>query len=259
MRLATSSLGASVLAAALAAGLGAPSLASEPPVVAEATITEAAFAGLVEQAAAEAIKARVAPPDYFEVVACRMDGGSRPEAGSIRLEVLDAEGPNGSGVARVRLRVLAGDKPAGEARATVRGEVRGPVLVSRATLRRGVPVPLDAVEIAETVVTRLTDPPLRGTGEVRGQVPLRTIAAGQVLTASLLGGPTVVRRGQPVTLKIENSRFSVAASGTARRDGAVGDSVPAVNAATGSMVIGRVQPDGSLLVLRPVESRRRKS
>jgi len=259
MRRATSSLSASILAAALAAGLGAPSLASGPPAVAEATLTEAAFAGLVEQAAAEAIKARVAPPDYFEVVACRMDGGSRPEAGPVRLEVLDAEGPNGSGVARVRFRVLAGEKPAGEARATVRGEVRGPVLVSRATLRRGVPVPLDAVEIAETAVTRLTDPPLRGTGEVRGRVPLRTIAAGQVLTASLLGGPTVVRRGQPVTLKIDNPRFSVVASGTARRDGAVGDSVPAENVATGAVVIGRVQPDGTLLVLRSGESKRRKS
>jgi flagella basal body P-ring formation protein FlgA len=252
------SLPASILAALLAAGIGVSAVAEEPLSGAGGSITGASFAGLVEQAAGDAVRARIAPPDRFDVLACRMDGGSLPPAGPVRVETLDVEGPNASGVARVRLRILAGGKPAGEARLTVRGEVRGPALIARATLRRGIPIPADAVEVAESVLTRLTDPPLRAADEVRGLVPVRTLAAGQVLTSALVGGAAVVRRGQPVSLRIESDHLSVVARGVARRDGAIGDTVPAENTATGVLVVGRVQPDGSLLV-RSGESRRKRS
>ncbi|MBZ5637231.1 MAG: flagellar basal body P-ring formation chaperone FlgA [Acidobacteriia bacterium] len=248
-----------VLSALLVAGVGAPAARGEPGPGTAETIAGASVAAEIEKAAAEAVRARVRPPDRIEVVLSRSDGGSFPASEPLRLEILDVVGPNTSGSARVRLRVLAGDRPVGEARATVRCEVRGPALVARRTLARGAPIPADAVEVADCNLTRMTEPPLREPGQVRGLAPVRTLGTGQVLAASLVGGAPVVHRGQPVSLKIETERMSVIASGTARRDGAVGETVTAENAATGAVVTGSVQPDGSILVVRGNPSRGKRS
>ena len=71
----------------------------------------------------------------------------------------------------------------------------------------------------------------------------------RVLTPELLQSALVVRRGDTVRLKIESSTLTVSTTGTALLDGATGDTVRARNSATGAEVLGRVLPDGSLLVV----------
>jgi flagella basal body P-ring formation protein FlgA len=244
-----------LLLALLAAGAVASGAAHAEPA---ACAGGAACAVELERLAAEAVRSRVPSPDRFELVASRSDDGVSWGSEPVRVEILDVDGPGASGSARVRFRVEAGDGTVGEARVTVRGEIRGPALVARRALVRGASIPPDAVEVVEKNLTRSIESPLRDPSQVLGSAPTRTLGVGEILTASSIGGPRVVRRGQPVSLRIETDRMSVAATGVARRDGAVGEVIPAENSATGAVVVGRVEADGSLQVVPRGVSRGRR-
>lgn len=201
--------------------------------------------------ASEAARARVLAPDRLEVIAVRCDPAPPADA----FEAIGTDGPNAAGYARVRMRLLRGGAPVGEARAVVVGRVLGPALVARETLRRGEPIPAGAVEVRELDRTAVREPVLRDAAQALALVPDRTIAAGRPLTAPLLRAPYVVRRGLPVDLKIDAGDFSVVAGGIAVTDGAPGDRVIAANSATGARVRGVVEDDGSLRVEGPAPGR----
>lgn len=216
------------------------------------------FVARVEHAAAQAARARVLPPDRFEVLSSRFTGADSIPTGPMELGVLDAEGPNEWGVCKVRMRVIAGGEPSGEAWASVRGSVRGPVLVATKPLPRGLPIPAGSVETAERDLTRLGEEPLRDPAGLVGRVPTRVIAAGRALTPSLLARAVVVRRGQAVELRVRRGPLIVTARGTARRDGAPGETILAENLSTGATVVGRVEADGSISVVGPAATGRKR-
>lgn len=209
----------------------------------------------IETAARDAARNRIAPPDRYEPESCRVEGGDSVTADT-PLEVLEIVGPDPSGTVKIKFRTLPPAGPRGEVRATVHGRVRGPVLVARQVLIGGAPIDAAAIENAEADLTRLGQPPLRDARQAVGLVPLRTIGAGRVLTASLLAAPPTVHRGDALDLRFERGRLRVRTIGIAREDGATGDLVTALNTATGASVIARVQPDGSLLVLRASDAGR---
>jgi flagella basal body P-ring formation protein FlgA len=214
-----------------------------------------------EQVAAEAAAAIVEPPDRFEVRSVRVDVPARCGAGAHepdRIEVVGTDGPNASGIVRLRICLVAGAAGCCPAGATVRGAVRGPALAARRTLTLEQPIEAADVETVDADLTRLRDAPLRAPEELAARVPARTLGAGRILTDALLQAAPVVRRGEAVALKIERSGLHVTAMGSAGRDGAPGDTVPAVNLATGAEVLARVLADGSLLVVRgPLPERQR--
>ncbi len=195
-------------------------------------------------------QAQVAPPDRFEVLSCRFGGADPVQAANVELEPLEADGPNASGIVRLRFRQLADGVPRGEARATVRGTVRGPALVAARTLSRGEPIGAGAITVVESDLTRLTAEPLRDPAEAFGLAPGRTLGAGRVLTRDLVVAAPVVRRGEIVDLRIEHAGLRVSARGLARTDGAPGERIAVRNTASGAELIGVVLPDGSLRVVR---------
>ncbi len=220
---------------------------------AEATAIErfdAEVRSLVERAALEAAAERVAAPDRFEVLSYRFGGVDPAPLGTPRLEPLEVEGPNAAGFVRLRFRLLVDDVPRGEARATVRGTVRGPALVAARTLSRGEPIGAGAITVVESDLTRLTAEPLRDPAEAFGLAPGRTLGAGRVLTRDLVVAAPVVRRGEIVDLRIEHAGLRVSARGLARTDGAPGERIAVRNTASGAELIGVVLPDGSLRVVR---------
>jgi flagella basal body P-ring formation protein FlgA len=208
------------------------------------------LAARVERMAIAAVEATIEAPDRFEASASRADAFEHVP-GEVRLETVEVGRPNGFGVASVRFRIVVGTTPKGEARATVRGVVRGPALVATRPLDRGIAVPVAAVAVQDADLTRLDRKPLRDASELGGLAPVRTLGAGRVLTPDLLVPVVVVRRGEPVDLKVEGRSMTVVARGIARADGAPGDRLAAENAVTGAVVVGEVQADGSLLVLGP--------
>ena len=227
------------------------------PLLAAAAATEPDLAGKVEAAAALAASEHVAAPDRLEVLSSRFTGGDPVPAGALEAEPLEVEGPTEAGMFRVKLRLLSDGVPCGEANAAVRGLIMGPALVARRALLRGSAVPEDAVEIVDTDLTRVEGTPLRDRIALAGRVPVRALSVGRVLTPDLFTGAVVIRRGQVVELKVRRGSLVVTARGTAKRDGATGDTVTAENTATRAIVLGRVQPDGSIEVIGRAESTRR--
>jgi flagella basal body P-ring formation protein FlgA len=170
----------------------------------------------------------------------------------VRLELVAAEGPGTAGFVRLRFRMLVDGVERGEARATVRGRVRGPAVVATRTLPRGTPLDESDLALRESDLTRLAAPPLRDLGEVEGRVPERTLGAGRVLTGELLAPAPVVRRGEAVELRIEGRGMTLRAVGRALGTAAPGQLLAAENGASGARVEGVVQSDGSLRVLRKI-------
>src|SRR5262249_9054891 len=69
----------------------------------------------------------------------------------------------------------------------------------------------------------------------------RSLAPGEVLTASSVATPRAVRRGAVVTLLVEGRGFRIVARGGASEDGAVGDTIKVVNQSSRREMAGRVE------------------
>ena len=191
-------------------------------------------------------------PDRYEVISARFNGAS-----PLSTEVLSngewivdrIDGPNRSGTIQVRFNALWQGDVVGEANASVRGILYGPALVARTTLTRGDVIAPGEVEITETDLTRLSDPPLRSRSALIGFVPERSIAEGRPLTASMLRVIPIVRRGDLVLLVAKRGTLTVTARAKALGDGGVGETIAAENLRSGSRLQAEVQPDGSLRVM----------
>ncbi len=206
---------------------------------------EAQLSETVRRLVVAAAQAQVAAPDRFVVETVRVAGGRLPAGDAWRVE--SVRGPNRSGLVQI---VCAGERADLRVRLLVHGRVVGPGLRARRTLLRGEPIPAEAVELVETDWTASPEPPLREPEALQGMAPRRTLGAGRVLTAGDLAATPVVRQGEPVELVWVRPRLAVRALGRARRDGALGEVIPAENPRTGVVVLGEVQADGSLRVLR---------
>lgn len=212
------------------------------------TSAESSLRQQVEAAAIPIAEAQVVSPDRFEVISSRFGGADAGHTGVVVLEPTTVDGPNESGNVQVKFRVLLDGVPQGEARAVVRGRVLGPALQASRTLVRGKAIAVADLELRDSDLTRLRQPPLRNVERVHGLVPLRTLGASRVLTPDLLTVAPVVRRGQTVEMRYRRARLSVRALATVLRDGVPGEVVPAENQASGTVVYGTVQLDGTLAV-----------
>ncbi len=84
--------------------------------------------------------------------------------------------------------------------------------------------------------------------ELTGKVLKRDVAAGMVLTSLMLDSRQVVRRGETVTLVVENKELLVKTKGKAQDPGRVGEKIRVRNLATDRELIGKVVGDGTVVV-----------
>lgn len=190
--------------------------------------------------------ARVEAPDRYEIESWRLDGA---DSNSVRsLELVEADGPNRSGYVRLTLSARLADGRTTDARATLRGRVRGPALVVARTLRQREAVPEEAVERVDSDLTTLHAAPLRAIDELAGRVPARTLAVGRVLDESVLQAEPAVRRGQPTRAIYRRGPLRISISGTALADGAPGETVPFKRASGSGRLSGTVQRDGTIAI-----------
>ncbi len=116
------------------------------------------------------------------------------------------------------------------------------ILVAARPIARGTVIAPADVVLAAThalVLDALVDP-----AQAVGLTARRAIAVGVSVRMDALAASPVVRRGDPVTLRIERPGFSVEATGAASADAAQGESVAAVNAVTGTHLRGAATSAG---------------
>ena len=152
----------------------------------------------------------------------------------------------------VRARTTVGVRcvsPAWSVYLPVSVESEAPVLVARRALRRGeVPLAADFDRSQRRVpglaAEFVADPQALGGLRLR-----RAVAAGELLATNMLELPPLVRRGQSVTAVTRGAGIEVRSSVEAMANAAAGDRVRLRNPATGRLLDGTVQPDGTVVVL----------
>jgi flagellar basal body P-ring formation protein FlgA len=84
--------------------------------------------------------------------------------------------------------------------------------------------------------------------DIIGKELKRPLAAGEAFRSSDLKSPTLIKRGQVVTLLVSSGGLQIAASGRAMQDGSVGDFIKAQNTTSRTIVEGEVAPDGMIKI-----------
>ena len=124
-----------------------------------------------------------------------------------------------------------------------------PVVVATRALSRDTVLAPDDIRLAESAPASVPAGSLHDPSLVIGRVLRRSLDEGQAVTASLLDAPTLVRRGQDVSVEAAAGGLTVRMAGVARGDGALGDIIEVENGASGRIVQAVVRSAKSVEVL----------
>jgi len=153
--------------------------------------------------------------------------------------------------ATVRARTMVGVRcrePAWSVYLPVTVETEASVLVARRSMRRGeVPTGAD-FDVARQRVPGLASAFVSDAATLGVRRLRRPIAAGEALAGDALESPPLVRRGQSVTAVSRAAGIEVRMAAEAMANAGAGDRLRMRNPATGRMLEGTVQPDGTVAI-----------
>lgn len=84
-----------------------------------------------------------------------------------------------------------------------------------------------------------------------GQEALRRLMPGAVVRPTDVAAPRLVRRGEPVSIKVRSGGLTISTSGRALADGRMGDLVRVVATSTNRTLDGHVDAAGSVRITAP--------
>jgi len=84
--------------------------------------------------------------------------------------------------------------------------------------------------------------------DIVGRTLKKDVAAGTVITYSMLDDPVVIQKGEIVNIVAENKKLMVQAKGKAMEKGRVGDSIRVKNTLSEKEIFGKVVDDNTILV-----------
>lgn len=84
--------------------------------------------------------------------------------------------------------------------------------------------------------------------DIVGRTLKRDVAAGTVITYSMLDDPVVIHKGEVVNIVAENKKLVVRTKGKAMEKGKVGDSIRVKNTLSEKEIFGKVVDDNTILV-----------
>ena len=130
--------------------------------------------------------------------------------------------------------------------ATVATKARIPV--PRWNIPRNQQISLADIEYREITMTEPINGIIDREELVIGKIASRFLTAGEPLRTSHISTPLLVERGQNVTIRYRVGHLELTAAGTAQAAGHQGDWIRVRNTNSGTLVEGRVNADGSVLV-----------
>lgn len=158
----------------------------------------------------------------------------------IVVEALDTRQP-----ARMRFVARCSDGRGWRHDFIVRARISALVAVAAAPVGPGKALAESDVTLERRDVTNLPDP-IGIVDDAVGQTSRRSLRAGDVLRASQLAAPIVVKRGDPVTMTARQDGIEVSMGGEALDAGARGAVVRVKNSASGQIVRMRVLDAGTV-------------
>lgn len=98
----------------------------------------------------------------------------------------------------------------------------------------------DLIPVTENS-SRLRKDLLTDIDEALGKRSVRSIQAGQMITAEMIEDPPLVSKGNRVLIKAENKEIRITVTGTVLEDGRMGDQVKVVNSSSGKEIFATVK------------------
>lgn len=218
-------------------------LASSAPVMAALGPIER----LVEQTAREQLEARMAGlglagAEYELTVVSPRVPPTCPQP--LRVDVVDTRQP-----VRMRFAVRCPDGAGRAQEYIVRARISAPVVVTASPVTAGEVLGQADVTLERRDITNVADALGQAQAAV-GQTSRRSLRAGELLRASGLSAPVMVKRGDAVVMVARQEGIEVSTSGQALDAGAQGATIRVRNAASGQVVRTRVIGAGTV---EPVE------
>lgn len=125
-----------------------------------------------------------------------------------------------------------------EARFWVKAEVRvyGQVVVAARPLGRQETISAKDLRLERREVPSRGGQPFTRLDDVIGKQSIRAIQGDDVITASAIDRPTLLKRGSPITLVFDSGSLRVETQGVAEEGGKIGDLIQVKNPASGKML-----------------------
>lgn len=160
--------------------------------------------------------------------------------GLARYQVLQPTKFSNPGVHNFQLAVEIAGKEA--ARLWLKAEIRvfEQVVVAAAPLARQEPIGARDLRVERREMAGRGNRPFSRIEDVIGKQPTRAIDANEVLTASAVDRPTLIKRGSAIKLVFETGSLRVETAGVAEEAGKIGELIQVKNASSGKILRGVV-------------------
>ena len=124
-----------------------------------------------------------------------------------------------------------------------------PLVVATRALARDTVLAAGDVRLANAPIGSVPAGALHDSSLAVGRLLRRPVDEGQAIVVPLLAAPAVVRSGQQVSVEARTGSLTVTLAGVARRDGALGDTIPVESGTSGRIVEAVVRSAKSVEVL----------
>ncbi len=127
-------------------------------------------------------------------------------------------------------------------------EIYRDIAVARRPLAQGTILSADDIKMISMDIARLGGGYLSEAKVAVGQKITRPVQLGSPILSNFLRAPTVIRRGQSITMLAKQSAFEVRSMGISMMDGAVGDRIKVRNRRSKRIIEGVVAKNGLVFV-----------
>ncbi len=140
----------------------------------------------------------------------------------------------------VSLILRAGGEKDREIRVQARVEIYADVVMAKNSLRRHQTVGERDVQMVNKNITLFPGDVATDLQEVVGRRMVLSVNPQEILRKSMVEVPPLIKKGDRVTLLVENAHFQISCTGEAKEDGRAGERIKMVNISSQKEVFGRV-------------------
>ena len=122
------------------------------------------------------------------------------------------------------------------------------IWVANRQINKGELIRPEDICLEKNDITRLNLTKILNKDEIAGKIALRNIRKGAFLTERMIGRKMLVKRGQFVTVVVNNALLNITINGKAKDNGYLGDIIRVQNMDSGNIISGIVKDSNTIIV-----------